>query len=321
MRVVLLLQLITPVVLVGWILLAPPRTATGYTLQLASTVLALWAIRRIGIWMFPPWWTIPAAAVILSAGISFSIRGRRFHALAPKRGLSWLHIALFFSVGVVSASTVRSALRGQEPPESLEVIDLDAPLAPGSYLVVNGGSDPSINTHQLSLDPTRRRLQPWRGNGYAVDLVALNSFGVRANGILPSDPARYEIFGAKVLAPCAGVVFTAVDGHADMRVPIRDATAMAGNHIILVCGAYHVILAHLQRHSLTIQSGDSVYIGQSIARVGNSGLTDEPHLHIHVQQPGPAGTPMAGDPLPFRFNGRFPVRGDRLRFLANRVTD
>lgn len=44
----------------------------------------------------------------------------------------------------------------------------------------------------------------------------------------------------------------------------------------------------------------------------NSGNTGEPHLHVHAQRPGPPATPLSGDPLPILFNGRFPVRGDRI---------
>jgi murein DD-endopeptidase MepM/ murein hydrolase activator NlpD len=45
--------------------------------------------------------------------------------------------------------------------------------------------------------------------------------------------------------------------------------------------------------------------GQRIGRVGNSGNTSEPHLHIHAERDG-AGVPL-------RFDGRFPVRNDLVR--------
>jgi hypothetical protein len=48
-------------------------------------------------------------------------------------------------------------------------------------------------------------------------------------------------------------------------------------------------------------------------KVGNSGNTGEPHLHIHAQRPGPPGAPWSGDPLPIRFDGRFLVRGERVQ--------
>jgi hypothetical protein len=49
-----------------------------------------------------------------------------------------------------------------------------------------------------------------------------------------------------------------------------------------------------------------------IAEVGNSGASDEPHLHIHAQRAGSSGAAFSGDPLPIRLNGRYLIRGDRL---------
>jgi hypothetical protein len=47
--------------------------------------------------------------------------------------------------------------------------------------------------------------------------------------------------------------------------------------------------------------------------VGNSGNTNEPHLHIHVQRPAAPGRELlSGDPLPIRLSGRFLVRNDRV---------
>lgn len=46
--------------------------------------------------------------------------------------------------------------------------------------------------------------------------------------------------------------------------------------------------------------------------MGNSGGSNEPHLHIHTQRPGPLGAPMGGDQLPITYDGHFVVRGDRI---------
>jgi murein DD-endopeptidase MepM/ murein hydrolase activator NlpD len=55
-----------------------------------------------------------------------------------------------------------------------------------------------------------------------------------------------------------------------------------------------------------------VKVGDRIAEVGNSGASDEPHLHIHAQRPGSSVEPFSGDPLPMRFDGLFLIRGDRV---------
>lgn len=43
-----------------------------------------------------------------------------------------------------------------------------------------------------------------------------------------------------------------------------------------------VFYAHLQPHSLTVKVGDRVRAGQVLGRLGNSGSTTAPHLHLHV---------------------------------------
>lgn len=48
-----------------------------------------------------------------------------------------------------------------------------------------------------------------------------------------------------------------------------------------------------------------------LGAVGNSGNSDEPHLHIHVQRGMTAEAPMLGEPVPLTLEGRFPLRNDR----------
>jgi hypothetical protein len=191
-------------------------------------------------------------------------------------------------------------------------VDLAFPLQGGTYLIVNGGSDLSINAHMKTLDAKVPRFRVWRGQSYGVDIVKIDELGLRANSMQPSEPSAYRIYGTKVFAPCAGEIVSAVDGLLDMQVPEVDRAHMAGNHVTLRCGDAHVLLGHFQPGSLRVGAGARISVGDLIAAVGNSGNSDEPHLHIHAQQPGPPNELMSGDPLPMRFNGRFLVRNDRV---------
>jgi murein DD-endopeptidase MepM/ murein hydrolase activator NlpD len=71
-------------------------------------------------------------------------------------------------------------------------------------------------------------------------------------------------------------------------------------------------MAHLKRDSIVVKAGDAVNIGQEIAMIGNSGNSDEPHLHIQAQRFGSETAPFSGEPIAMTFDGRFPVRGDRI---------
>ena len=128
---------------------------------------------------------------------------------------------------------------------------------------------------------------------------------------MPADPRRYHIFGTPVTAPCAGTVIVAVDGLTDMRIPELDESHLAGNHVILRCGTVDILLAHFRRGSVRVKTGAKVAIGTSIAEVGNSGSTSEPHLHIHAQRPGTSAALFSGQPIALRIEGRFLTRNER----------
>ena len=187
------------------------------------------------------------------------------------------------------------------------------PLTSGTYLIVNGGSEISINAHLMTMDAAVPRFRAWRGQSYGVDFVEIDLFGLRTHGVQPSEPSAYFIYEAEVIAPCAGVVVAALDGLPDMHPPRVDREHMAGNHVLLRCSDADVLLGHFRPGSVRVALGARVRAGDHIALVGNSGNTGEPHLHIHAQRQGPPGAPWSGDPLPIRFDGRFLVRGARVQ--------
>jgi murein DD-endopeptidase MepM/ murein hydrolase activator NlpD len=103
----------------------------------------------------------------------------------------------------------------------------------------------------------------------------------------------------------------------DFDVPGQDTERRLGNHVILRCGEAEIVLAHMRQGSIMVDPGDTVAEGDPLGEVGNSGATSEPHLHIHAQRPaGPDAPPLSGAPLGLRIDGRFLVRGDRLRGRA-----
>ena len=162
------------------------------------------------------------------------------------------------------------------------------------------------------------RFAAWRGQSYALDVVQLSAWGTRANGLLPRDPSVYEIFGDTVFAPCDGVVLHATDDLTDLQVPDVDREHMAGNHVILQCDDVYVVLAHLLNRSVTVAPGDVVSVGSPLGRVGNTGNTNEPHLHIHIQTPGTDDAPLGGEPVPMFVDGRYLARNQRVPSLPPR---
>ena len=101
------------------------------------------------------------------------------------------------------------------------------------------------------------------------------------------DRSRLEnffIFGQPLVAVADGRVTEAVDAHADLPVGGNTWHDMAGNHVIIDIGDGHYVLyGHMKLGSLRVRVGDQVRRGQLIGQVGDSGNSDEPHLHIQVQ--------------------------------------
>jgi hypothetical protein len=69
MIAILLAQAAIPLLLVVWMMFWPARSVAGIVVQMIGSLVLLLALIRVGIWLFPPWWTPHAAAglVVLSA--------------------------------------------------------------------------------------------------------------------------------------------------------------------------------------------------------------------------------------------------------------
>lgn len=311
MTALFLVQLFLPLFFIGWVVLAPPYSASGFFCQIVGTPIALFALALTGLWLFPPWWTPYLFGGLLAAAAVFGYRRRHpFKSRFPSGWAAWIFTSVFIAIGGWGADQSIWALAGRTQ-QAGAAVDLAFPLKGGDYLVVNGGSNIKVNGHLMTLDTSMTRFQAFRGQSYGVDIVKLDAWGLRANGLLPPDPRQYNIYGEPVYAPCAGQVIAAVDGLPDMQVPQTDRQHMAGNHALLRCNDADVLLGHFKPGSLKVRMGDAVAIGQAVGAVGNSGNTSEPHLHIHAQQHGTATELFSGNPLPMRFDGRYLARNDR----------
>lgn len=305
-----LLQLILPFVLIAWLAFAPPRSHAAFWMQAIAISAVLVAISRVGIMSFPPLWTLYLFSALLVAAVFSSLMRQRGMTRWPTRLLGWVGLAGFAAVALYTIDVTRAALAAAAMPRG-RIVDLATPLAPGMYLVANGGAAIEINAHAELLDQTIPAHRRYWGTAHGVDLIALDRWGLRADGLMPADPRRYVIFGRHVIAPCPGQVIVALDGLPDMQVPQVDRAHLAGNHVILRCADADILLGHFRKGSVRVHIGQRLATGDAIAQVGNSGNTSEPHLHINAQLPGTLTAPFAGAPIPIRIERRYLVRNDR----------
>jgi hypothetical protein len=172
-----------------------------------------------------------------------------------------------------------------------EPVALGPPLA-GAWLVLNGGHSSLLNGHS-----------PNESN--ALDFVRLGANGRTHTGGSQAELGDYAGFGWPVLAPAAGQIVEVADGFPDNPPGTNGDHA---NHLLIdIGGGLYVSMAHLKQGSVTVAVGDIVRRGQVLAAVGNSGHSNEPHLHLQVQD-----SPVAADAPgtePFVFDAASIVRG------------
>ena len=161
----------------------------------------------------------------------------------------------------------------------------------GCWLVASG--------HDFGVEHRRH----YSKSHFAWDLVKLDD----ADGVAAGKqrPEQYAAFGQAVLAPAAGRVVLAQAGHPDLT-PGEAGAIDAANFILIDHGdGEQSKLAHLQQGSLRVSLGQEVEAGAELARVGNSGRSDAPHLHFHVQTTDfdKDGSVKRERPLPVQLSG------------------
>ncbi len=265
----------------------------------------------VGAWLLIPQsvlWGYAAAAG--TAAVFAWWRMRHGPPRRPAGAAARWRLGSHAAVGTVCLAATAVSLAGYAPPPGLEVVGLSSPFRGGVFYAMNGGYSILINPHMKTLG--RADLAEYRGQSYAVDWVKVDGWGRRSSGILPDDLEDYFIFGEPVFAPCSGAVRKVENALPDRRPGRSEHLPPAGNFVLLECGGAQVLLAHLMTGSVAVGPGDVVQAGQLIGRVGNSGRSTEPHLHLHAQTPSADGS-LYADPLPVSVDGRIPVRGSRLR--------
>jgi hypothetical protein len=280
-----LLTVLLPLIVIAtlWRRARQPRAAWIATFILALGVVGFaFFVAPWGVFGLPLRY---AMALLLAAA---TVRSLRRAPAADAKQESPVRAFVKVMLGIFVGGTAVGAISGRTVPPG--AVDLAFPLRDGSFIVGHGGSTGPANMHHSHPQQT-----------YALDIMKLNAAGMRARGFFPSDLAKYAIFGSPVISPCDGAVRAAVDGQPDTR----DEKRVAGNHVVVRCGDVDVWLAHLQRGSVTVKPRAPVRTGQVLGRVGNSGNTTEPHLHVHAERNGKG--------VPATFGGKWFVRNDVVR--------
>jgi murein DD-endopeptidase MepM/ murein hydrolase activator NlpD len=161
------------------------------------------------------------------------------------------------------------------------------------------------------------------GEEFALDIARLQGDSTHQGD--GSQLTDYYAYGAPVLAPGDGLVVAVkndVPESVDLlrqagetieayfqRLQVGQMTLLARGGALLAAGNYvqirhqgelHSVLAHLQAGSVPVKVGEAVKKGQRIGRIGMSGSTTEPHLHVHFVE---GADPVASPGVPVRYEG------------------
>jgi len=213
-------------------------------------------------------------------------------------------------------SGTRPDLTYRDVPSTVSEVSslaLGSPLGTGDWWAAIGPSNSSDHRRaQVRID--RDPAAPF-AQRYAIDWVALCD-GRMYNG-KGSANSDYCGYGKDVLAVADGQVVSAKNGIPENKpgegsraVKITLETLL-GNHLILDLGNHlYAVYAHLLPGSLQVKVGDHTRRGQVIARLGNSGNSDAPHLHFHVAQAPELDkvTSLQSEPYPYTFE-KFEILG------------
>jgi hypothetical protein len=154
------------------------------------------------------------------------------------------------------------------PP--VDPVTVATPLA-GEWWIGHGGHAELVNYHH-----------PRSTQGDALDIMQVVDGSIHRPG--RTDLTSYYIYDQPVLAPADGTVTYVVDGHPDLPIGSLDSVHPTGNQLVIdIGGGRYLLMGHLRQGSIAVNVGDQVAEGQTIARVGKSGQTSHPHIHIQAQ--------------------------------------
>ncbi len=214
----------------------------------------------------------------------------------PKGAIGHFRNIVLMLFGVLFSYLIFQAFKGRNYHE--EAFVMEFPLKNGDYYVASGGSNRLLNNHFG---------RGSRSQQFALDINKLEGFGKIATGLGSATNDKHFIFGTPVYAPCSGRVLALENNVADNKGSDLnvDASKGQGNFVVLDCNGTVVTLVHLQQGSVVVNLGERVETGSLLGRVGNSGFSQEPHLHLQAAR-WSRDSLMLG--IPMEFSGELPYR-------------
>jgi murein DD-endopeptidase MepM/ murein hydrolase activator NlpD len=115
----------------------------------------------------------------------------------------------------------------------------------------------------------------------------------------------YFCYNQPIYSVADGTVVAATDGmaenvpHSGTHAEPIDFDNAGGNHVVVRIALHrYALYAHMRPGTVAVKAGQNVRVGDLLGHVGNSGSSEEPHLHFHIDdQP----SFLAGNGVPYAF--------------------
>ncbi|WP_163581322.1 M23 family metallopeptidase [Gracilibacillus saliphilus] len=167
-------------------------------------------------------------------------------------------------------------------------VSINLPL--NETLVVGWGGDDLESNQPHAIVPNERWAYDLLIEPYSNGSKNLNDYG---------------IYNKEIESPVKGTIVGVYDKEKDITPGSEENETMIGNYIYIKIEETetYLVLSHIKQNSALVKNGQNVDEGTPLAKVGNSGSSSEPHLHIHHQRQNPATTNLflsEGLPLYFK---------------------
>ena len=200
--------------------------------------------------------------------------------------------ALFLWTTLTDPAPARARVRIEL--SDARTFDREVPLSlfePGfqAHPPVRGGPWVAHNSfgaayHWLGSLFAKSARQAWVAQRFAIDMVLLDFDGnLFPNTGAPPALEDFYAWGQSVSAIAPGRVAAIETHHVDQSLGETDGQNPTGNVVVIehapgIYGWY----AHLMEGSVAVELGEEIAADAVLGRVGNSGNTNFPHLHIHL---------------------------------------
>ncbi len=156
---------------------------------------------------------------------------------------------------------------------------------------------------------------------FAIDWTLIDDSGYFAKNDTKKNE-NWNTYGVELISVADGTIVDIKDGiieneplSEEMAVRITRET-IGGNYIIIDIGNnLYAFYGHLIPNSLKVTIGDKVKKGQVIGLLGNSGNSDAPHLHFHLESK--SNTFFGGEGLAYHINDFTQLK----KYSADEVTN